>query len=337
MTENVWTFSTGVPVDQGWRRLSWLIPSALVLWGAVLVIFAHLLNLEPLSPPPAPIEVGLLMVGGLGGGAGSGPAASGVGAAGAGSSMPASGASASKPISTVAATSAPEPVKQPPETKVSNPAPTPALKVSSPAPTPAPKATPVHNEELAKPKLKALTKPAPKALTKPAPKAIARRRIVKPPPPTSPAPAHAVAKASPPSPVKPPNGSSLPSSSGAAAAPAGNSGGGTQQALGRGPGGAGGGGGGLFGSSSGGAQAIYAPLPKIPDDLRAEVFHAEAVARFQIMPDGTAQVVLVRPTPNPRLNYLLLETLKQWRFFPAIKDGRAVSSVVEIRIPIAVE
>lgn len=52
-----------------------------------------------------------------------------------------------------------------------------------------------------------------------------------------------------------------------------------------------------------------------------------ATARFQIGVDGSATVELVKPTQNPRLNRLLLETLKTWRFIPAIKDGQPVPSV----------
>jgi protein TonB len=43
--------------------------------------------------------------------------------------------------------------------------------------------------------------------------------------------------------------------------------------------------------------------------------------------DGSAAVELVKPTQNPRLNRLLLDTLKTWRFMPAIKDGQPAPSV----------
>ena len=86
-----------------------------------------------------------------------------------------------------------------------------------------------------------------------------------------------------------------------------------------------------------GAQAIERPLPKIPDDLREEAFSVAAVARFRIAPDGTASVELATPTPNPRLNRLLLDTLKKWRFFPAMKDGKPVASVQEIRVQFEVK
>ena len=86
-----------------------------------------------------------------------------------------------------------------------------------------------------------------------------------------------------------------------------------------------------------GAQAIDKPLPKIPDDLREQAFSVAAVARFRIAVDGTATVELATPTPNPRLNRLLLDTLKTWKFFPAMKDGKPVASVQEIRVQFEVK
>jgi protein TonB len=47
-------------------------------------------------------------------------------------------------------------------------------------------------------------------------------------------------------------------------------------------------------------------------------------------------VSLVTPTPNPRLNQILLDTLKQWRFFPAMKNGIAIDAQFDVRIPITV-
>lgn len=76
-----------------------------------------------------------------------------------------------------------------------------------------------------------------------------------------------------------------------------------------------------------GAQALIHPLPVIPDELREDAMNEAATARFQIAVDGSITVALVKPTQNPRLNRLLLETLKTWRFMPAIKDGNPVPSV----------
>ena len=97
------------------------------------------------------------------------------------------------------------------------------------------------------------------------------------------------------------------------------------------------GGGSGLGSDSLGARAIYSPAPKIPDDLRDVTFTTVAVAHFEVSYDGTVKVTLTRPTPNPRLNQLLLSTLEQWRFFPAMKGGVAINSAFDVRIPISVQ
>lgn len=81
-----------------------------------------------------------------------------------------------------------------------------------------------------------------------------------------------------------------------------------------------------------GARAIYQPLPRIPDELREEALHAVALARFHVAADGSVTVELVRPTSNPFLNRLLLETLKTWRFFPAMEGSRPVASIQEVKV-----
>ena len=95
--------------------------------------------------------------------------------------------------------------------------------------------------------------------------------------------------------------------------------------------------GGGIGTDTVGARAIYAPTPVIPDDLREDVMQTEAVARFNVTFDGVSQVTLEKPTSSPRLNQVLLDTLKQWKFFPAVKNGVAIASSFEVRIPISVQ
>ncbi len=95
--------------------------------------------------------------------------------------------------------------------------------------------------------------------------------------------------------------------------------------------------GGGIGTDNVGARAIYAPTPVIPDDLREDVIQTEAVARFNVSFDGTSEVTLEKPTSSPRLNQVLLDTLKQWKFFPAVKNGVAIPSSFEVRIPISVQ
>jgi protein TonB len=85
-----------------------------------------------------------------------------------------------------------------------------------------------------------------------------------------------------------------------------------------------------------GARAIYQPLPEIPDELRRRAIDLVAVARFRVAANGSAEVELIEPTPDAALNRALVETLKKWRFFPAVDAGKPVASTLEIRIPISV-
>ncbi len=95
--------------------------------------------------------------------------------------------------------------------------------------------------------------------------------------------------------------------------------------------------GGGIGSDAVGARAIYAPTPVIPDDLREDAMQTEAVARFKVSFDGVSEVTLEKPTSSPRLNQVILNTLKQWKFFPAVHNGVAIESSLEVRIPISVQ
>jgi protein TonB len=89
-------------------------------------------------------------------------------------------------------------------------------------------------------------------------------------------------------------------------------------------------------TASSGARAIVKPMPQIPDDLRDEAFSTVALARFHIAADGTFTVELAKTTQNPRLNRLLLETLKNWRFFPATSNGIPVASTQDVVIKLEV-
>jgi protein TonB len=84
------------------------------------------------------------------------------------------------------------------------------------------------------------------------------------------------------------------------------------------------------------ARILYRPLPKIPDELRDQAIETEALARFDIRSDGTATVELVRPTPSPALNRIILDTLRTWRFFPAMLGGKPVASTQEVRVRLEV-
>ncbi|MHB8167559.1 MAG: energy transducer TonB [Sulfuricella sp.] len=85
-----------------------------------------------------------------------------------------------------------------------------------------------------------------------------------------------------------------------------------------------------------GARALYQPKPTLPEDLRDETIHTVVMARFHINPDGSTTVELTQAAPNPRVNQLILNTLKTWRFFPAIQAGKPVASVQDVKVAIDV-
>jgi len=111
---------------------------------------------------------------------------------------------------------------------------------------------------------------------------------------------------------------------------------GTGTGNGVGPG-SGTGAGGGFGSGGSGPEPIYAPAPTIPDDMRDEVLEAVAVARFQVSSNGNFVVSLTKPTDFSRLNDIILETLRTWRFHPASRNGVAIDSDAQVRLLITVQ
>jgi protein TonB len=84
------------------------------------------------------------------------------------------------------------------------------------------------------------------------------------------------------------------------------------------------------------ARLLSQPMPVLPDDLREQGYQLTAVAHFKVHADGTFEVELVKPTQNPRLNQILLETLHRWRFFPAMENGRPVESDQDVRVHFSV-
>lgn len=92
-----------------------------------------------------------------------------------------------------------------------------------------------------------------------------------------------------------------------------------------------------FGNGGSGPRAIYAPVPNIPDDMRDEVMRATAVVRFHVRRDGEAHATLITSTDYSELDDLILATLQQWRFSPAVRDGVKVDADAEVRLLITVQ
>ena len=90
-------------------------------------------------------------------------------------------------------------------------------------------------------------------------------------------------------------------------------------------------------SDNHGAVITYQPLPKIPDELRKEAFSTAAVARFRVAADNSATVELITPSQNPRLNHILMDTLKTWKFISASENGKPAASNFTVRVHFSVE
>jgi protein TonB len=254
--------------DDPWRRLPWIVLTALLTWTILLGAFGHMLRQQPPpQPPPTAIEARIVELP---------PPTAGLQGGGA----PAKSAITAHPPSAI----------------------------PKPAPIAKPKPAPVHHA-------RKLVRRHPAAIAPPSPLGTAKHvehPEAETPPVASKAPAPGAFE-----------GGAAKTQTGS---DTGGIGGGTESGSGAG-----------LGSDSSGARAMYAPAPAIPDDMREEPFSTVAVARFKVSPEGEVDVSLVKPTPNPRLNQILLDTLKQWKFFPAMKEGVAVNSEFEVRIPIAVQ
>lgn len=149
-------------------------------------------------------------------------------------------------------------------------------------------------------------------------------------PPSS--PPHTLAKA------EPSSASSSESIKGGRALGGTNAGRGTGSGSGNGASaGAGSGSGGGFGNGGSGPRAIYAPVPTIPDDMRDEVMQATAVVRFHVSRNGSADVMIVTSTEFSELDELILATLRQWRFSPAVRDGVKIDADAEVRLLVTVQ
>ncbi len=70
----------------------------------------------------------------------------------------------------------------------------------------------------------------------------------------------------------------------------------------------------------------------MPDDLREQAYRTVAIAHLVIHTDGSVAVELVKPTPYPRLNQIVVETLRGWRFAPALQNGHPAETQQNVRV-----
>lgn len=66
---------------------------------------------------------------------------------------------------------------------------------------------------------------------------------------------------------------------------------------------------------------LHRPLPQIPSSLRKEAFKTKAIVRFYVDRDGSVnRFEFIKSASNPKLNFLLMKQLKNWKFEPQDED-----------------
>jgi len=76
----------------------------------------------------------------------------------------------------------------------------------------------------------------------------------------------------------------------------------------------------------------YSPKPEYPKNERKARHQGMVKLRLVVGSDGDPRNIAVSQTLSPDLDQSAIEAVKQWKFKPAIKDGRpvAVSIAVEV-------
>ncbi|MGH8052360.1 MAG: energy transducer TonB [Stenotrophomonas sp.] len=77
------------------------------------------------------------------------------------------------------------------------------------------------------------------------------------------------------------------------------------------------------------------PLPDYPAEVLRAGIEGDVFARLQIDSNGHVvelSIVARQGASDPRLDDAATDALRQWRFRPAMRDGQAVSSVVQVPV-----
>jgi len=85
------------------------------------------------------------------------------------------------------------------------------------------------------------------------------------------------------------------------------------------------------------AKAVEAPRPEIPAELHEQCFKSCCIARFLIKDDGKYSVKLISSSGSDQVDDIALDTLRRWKFKPALLDGKPVESSRKIRVEFQVD
>lgn len=85
------------------------------------------------------------------------------------------------------------------------------------------------------------------------------------------------------------------------------------------------------------AQAVECPHPEIPASLHEECYKSCCLARFNISDEGKHRVTLISSSGSDEVDEIALQTLRRWKFKPAMLNGKPVQSVRKIKVEFEVE
>ena len=81
-----------------------------------------------------------------------------------------------------------------------------------------------------------------------------------------------------------------------------------------------------------GPKVLYKIDPAYTQDARAAKINGTVVVDLEVHPDGRAHNLRIQRSIDPGLDHNALDAISNWRFQPAMKDGRpvVVSATIEV-------
>ncbi len=77
-------------------------------------------------------------------------------------------------------------------------------------------------------------------------------------------------------------------------------------------------------------------FPSLPAELRREVAQSSVLVRVDIAVDGSCSVTLLESSGNAEVDRMAVETLQQWTWQPAMRQGEPVQSSKRFRYELEV-
>jgi len=79
-------------------------------------------------------------------------------------------------------------------------------------------------------------------------------------------------------------------------------------------------------------RVSYSPDPEYSDEARRAKYQGTCVLSLIVGPDGLPQDIRVARSLGMGLDEKAIEAVKQWRFQPALKDGKPVAVAINIEV-----